>query len=234
MSVNSTFDVDSVGGGYGGMGGFGGGAFPLWLLIFLGLGKDNGGLFGGNSGNAGAGVLAGETQAKLDCLSKGQETITREVLENRQDGRFNELGNSISELAAINRTGQEAIRSGQFDLATQLAACCCDLKTGQLETNNAIAMQTNELNVNASNNTQKLLDAINTQNTAILEADNSRLREQLNRSEIIAAVTAQCGPKSECNGNGGDTDININVLRLLMAQAQSAAPATVAQAAPVK
>ncbi|QZI86719.1 hypothetical protein SIPHO019v1_50002, partial [Vibrio phage 82E32.1] len=65
-------DVDSIGGGFGGMGGFGNN--PLLWLITLGFLKGDSGLFGGN-GNAGAGVLAGETQAKLDCLAQGQDVI---------------------------------------------------------------------------------------------------------------------------------------------------------------
>lgn len=200
MSVNSTFDLDSVGGGYGG--GLGNGSLPLWLLIFLGLGGKNGGLFGGNDNDGAAGVLAGQTQAKLDCLSQGHEMITQQITNAEQFERFTNIQDNIDRQAQGIRDIQLTVADRINDIERNLDNCCCELRVGQQETRNAIAMQTNELNVNANNNTQRVLDAINQQNITALQNDNDQLRAQLNRRETVADIISACGCCAGSNGPG--------------------------------
>ena len=79
MSV--TYDVDSVGGG---MGGLGGGSLPLWLLLFMN--SRHGGLFG-NDGNAQA-FSDGAVQSKLDCLAQNQGNIADQIRQQADNTRF--------------------------------------------------------------------------------------------------------------------------------------------------
>lgn len=208
MSVQYDADVNAIGGGGFG-GGFGGGNSLLWfLLILFGLDKRGGG-FGGDGG-AGAGVLAGETQAKLDCLSQNQMQMMNQISDNAQSERFFQLQQQITSGIDQNRNGQTVINGQLNDLSRQLASCCCDIKTGQVSIENAIAMQTNQLNVINNANTQKVLDAINAQNVSALEAVNADLRAQLNRRETVADITSACGCCSgSCGGGGNNIDINV-------------------------
>lgn len=206
MAVNSNFEVDSIGGGLGGYG-FGGGlGFLPWLLLFA---KD-GGLFGNGNG-AGAGVLAGQTQSKLDCLAQGHEQLSMQIAGNRQDGQFAALNAQLSELESIGRDNQLQLADRINALSAQNAECYCELREGQQEIKTSIAMQTNELNVNANANTQRILDALNAQNISVLENDNARLREQLNRSEIIGAINSECGHRH----GGGNTTVDVDIITLI-------------------
>lgn len=224
MAQNLTYDIDSAGGGMGGLGGFGGGgSLPLWLLLFLGIGKDNGGLFGGG-GNQATGFVAGENTSKLDCLAQGQNNLADQLRQQTDNFRFDGLNNQISELAGIARDGQAAAAQNANDLARQLAECCCDLKTGQQATQTAIAMQTNDLITNATANTQRLVDLI-TANT--IENKNDRISELERQSQtatLSAIIRDTCGDK-HCGNNGGGNTIDINVLAAAIANQRAASPA---------
>jgi hypothetical protein len=176
-------DIDSIGGGYGGVGGS---SNPLLWLITLGFLKGNDGLFGG--GNQGAGVLAGETQAKLDCLSQGQNQLRDQIADNGISRQFESLGTAMAELAGISRDNTAAVTGQINDLARQNAECCCELKAGQQAIQTSIAMQTNELNVVANANTQRIMDKLCEQANAVLQQDNDRLRQQLSEQTIISAL----------------------------------------------
>jgi hypothetical protein len=208
MPQNLTYDIDSAGGGMGGLGGLGGGgSLPLWLLLFLGIGGKDGGLFGGG-GNQAAGFVAGENTSKLDCLTQGQNNLADQLRQQTDNFRFDGLNNQISELAGIARDGQAAAAANANDLARQLAECCCDLKVGQQATQTAIAMQTNDLVTNATANTQRLVDLI-TANS--IEAKNDRISElerQSQTSTLAAIIRDQCGEK-QCNSGGNNIDINV-------------------------
>lgn len=190
MSVNSTFDVDSVGGGFGGLGGlggFGGGALPLWLLLFLGLGKDGGGLFGGNSNSEGASFVAGQNAADIQCLKQGQTNIADQIAFNRSNDQFSALGGQISDLAGIQRDATAAITAQNNDLSRQVADCCCDLKVGQQAIRTDVAMQTCDINQNTNAGIQRIADLLSAQT---IEQKNDRIREleQASQTATLSAV----------------------------------------------
>lgn len=216
MAQSLNYDLDAIGGG-GGFGGFGGANNPLYWLIILGFLKGDNGLFGGNGNQAGAGFVAGETQSKLDCLAQQHTTLMQQIAKNDTDQNFVTLGTAIDSLAGIQRDATAAITAQNNDLSRQLADCCCDLKTGQQAIQTAIAMQTNELSVQATANTQRLADLINA-NT--VEAKNDRIREleQNAQTATIAAVV-----RDTCGGHSASVpNIDINVLaRALQGQAQA-------------
>ncbi|CAL9957496.1 hypothetical protein VPH1254_0028 [Vibrio phage 1254] len=201
-------DVDSIGGGFGGMGGFGNN--PLLWLITLGFLKGDSGLFGGN-GNAGAGVLAGETQAKLDCLAQGQDVIRAQAADNNISAQFNNLSGEIRGVAEAARDSRDLTTGQLTSLAQSLASCCCDLKTGQQAIKTDVAMQTAQLLQAGTANTQVILDKLCENNAAIKDAEIRRLQDALQTQTIIA----NCG-----DSNGGGNNIDINVLaRALQGQA---------------
>lgn len=185
MAQNLQYDIDSIGGYGNGFGGFG--ANPLLWLITLGFLKGDGLLGGGNNTQA-AGVLAGETQAKLDCLAQGQNNLADQISGNLEAQRFATLNAQIDNLAGISRDQTAAITGQINDLSRQNSECCCELRAGQQEIKTAIALQTNELLVNANNNTQKILDKFCEQEKTALTTENNRLRDELNKAEIIAAM----------------------------------------------
>lgn len=235
-------DIQSLGGG--GMGGFGGGGYnPLLWLITLGfLGGRNGLLGGGNE--AGAGVIAGENSAKLDCLAQGQNSLQSQIIEQGQDVRFQNLNlaftdgfrnlnDNLNNLAGIQRDTSDTIfrqttllsqqnAAENAAMQRQLADCCCDLKAGQQATQTAIAMQTNELNTVATANTQRIIDAINDQTVESLKSQLAERTSQLNIAETVKQVSENCGC---CNGsqNGGGNSIDINVILAALLRNQGAA-----------
>lgn len=194
MSVTSNFDLDSVGGGYG-MGGLGGnGNLPLWLLLFLGLGK-NGGLFGNND-QAAQSFSDGATQSKLDCLSQNQGNLAEMIRQQSDNFRFDALNGQISELSAIQRDALAAITGQNNALAQQLAECCCEVRTGQQAIRTDIAMQTNQIERSICDGNQRIADML-TQNT--LESKNDRIRELEQQAQTAALATIirdQCGGKN--------------------------------------
>lgn len=192
-----SLDVDTQsiggGGGFGGFGGGGGGSNPLlWLvtLAFLrggsgfGLGGDN----NNDGGGSAAGVLAGQTQSKLDCLQQGHNTLMGQISEQSQAGRFAILNQQISELAGISRDGTSAVTNQINDLARQSAECCCDIKTGQVEIRNTIAQQTSVLLADSNQNTQTILDKIANGEIRSLQTENDRLRSEAATQAIINAI----------------------------------------------
>lgn len=223
MSVNSTFDVDSIGGGMGGLGGLGGaGAFPLWLLIFLGLGRNgDNGLFGGGGGNnQGAGFVAGETQSKLDCLSQGQNSLAEQLRQQSDNFRFDGLNQNINNLAGIQRDATAAITAQNNDLSRQLADCCCDLKVGQQAIRTDIAMQTCDINANTNAGVQRIVDLVNA-NTVENKNDRIRELEQSAQTATLAAIVRDTCGSSHANSGGNSIDINV-LARALQGQSQAA------------
>ena len=186
-------DVQSLGsqGGYGlfsnGYGGFN----PLIWLITLGFLRGRGGFLGDDDGGGGAaaGVLAGQTQSKLDCLSQQHQTIQGQLAEQNTGFRFSELNNSLSQLLNVNREVGDIISRESNATQRQLAECCCDIRREIALVNTAIALQTNEINMKSSENTQKILDRLCQNQVTGLQTDNANLRADLNKAEIIAELS---------------------------------------------
>ena len=146
------------------------------------------------------------------------------------------VNDNINNLAGIQRDTSDTIFRQTTLLASQaaqdstamqrlLAECCCDLKAGQQATQTAIAMQTNELNTVATANTQKLLDAINDNRVAALEAALAERTSQLNIAETVKQISENCGCCNGSQGGGNTNNVDINViLAALLRGQQGSAP----------
>ncbi len=203
MAQSMNYDIDSIGsgGGLGGFGGFGGGNNPLLWLITLGFLKGENGILGGN-GNAGAaGVLAGETQAKLDCLAQQHQTLSNQITNDGNVARFQAVSNQISNLEGISRDNTAAITNTLNDIRADAAECCCETKIGIEGINTSIAQQTAVLTASGLANTQAILDRINMSELATKDSEIRRLQDDLQTQTILA----------NCNGGGG-SNVDINVL----------------------
>lgn len=112
MSEYSLSDLAAVTGNDGM--GFGGGSWVVWILLFALLGGNGGFLGGGNRAASVDELSAGFNFAgvnnKLDELVAGQANINQN------------LGNSICQL------GYKGLEQTAA-LSSQMASCCCDLKT---------------------------------------------------------------------------------------------------------
>jgi hypothetical protein len=234
---NQNFDPNLLFGmmmGGGGFGGFGGGHW-LWPLLLFALWGNNGfgfGGFGGNRGgcgnaagfgflsdqlnnDAGRALIMQAIQGNDNAISQLASTLNCNINELRTalcniSGKICDVANSVgmSSMQVIN-----AITSGNAALASQLASCCCDLKSAVLESNYltergfcntnqilakgfsdigyADAQQTCELKQNANANTQAIiakLDAIE---------DSRKDRELAEKDRIIATLTARSERQAE-------------------------------------
>lgn len=193
-------DMESIGSG-GGFGGFGGaGSNPLLWLITLGFLKGNDGLFGGN--NNAAGVLAGETQAKLDCLQQGHNALADQIAEHTNGTRFLALNDQLSELQAIQRASTSELASIQRDatsaivgvindLRAEQAKCCCETQLGIERIRNDVSAQTGALVSAGLANTQAILDKMCSNQITALTQENNRLQSELSKAEILEAISAK-------------------------------------------
>lgn len=196
MAQTLNYDLESVGGG--GMGGFGNN--PLLWLITLGFLKDGNGL-GGNS-DSGAGVLAGQTQAKLDCLQQGHTALSAQLANQTEANRFGLLNGQLNELQGISRDGTSELAGIQRDataaivntindLRAEQAKCCCETQLGIQKVDSSIQTQTTQLVAAGLANTQAILDKMCDTAQQALMTENDRLRSELNKSEILAAVNSR-------------------------------------------
>lgn len=193
-------DVQSLGGGFGGgFGGLGGGSGgPLMWLITLAFLRGKGGILGGEEGDNGGhgmGVLAGQTQSKLDCLAQNQAVIQNQINQQTQQGQFAEINNQIRNVSEVARdiAGQVAAESNAQQ--RQLAECCCDIRRDVQGVSTAIALQTNDINLNANNNAQRVLDKLCENQATALGVENANLRQQLTKAEIVAELGHKHAPR---------------------------------------
>lgn len=113
--------------------------------------------------------------------------------------------------AAVNNASMQNI-IGQKDAAAQMASCCCDIKTNILNQTNQLQsqvaqlangvqtgfanigfltqQQTNELNVNASQNTQRIIDTMNNHWQADLQQRLSDAKLELSQQQQNATLIA--------------------------------------------
>ena len=157
----------------------------LWLIFWRILERHN-----GDEG----GAAAGATQAKLDCLAQGQQ----EALAAAHNMNMTNLFHS-SELAANASTQR---------LAAQLAECCCNLKAGQKDIENAILKcccemqtaicnQTNTLTTQNTANTQAILNSVDRHADAVVQDELAACKAKLSNSEqtkeLLAALNNNSG-----------------------------------------
>lgn len=135
-------------GGWGGFGGFGGmgGLMGMWPLMFGGFGNG----FGGGSASA-QGALTRE-QACIDnnfnnlgrtvegiasAVNQGFSTVDTRICQQQYDTARQIDGVNSNMMAGFNAANVVALQNANA-IQAQLSGCCCDLRTGQMQTQNAI------------------------------------------------------------------------------------------------
>ena len=210
------------GGGYGngGFGCFGGDSWAWIILLLLLAGNGWGNGFGGGFGNDGVMPYLWNTQTQND-VNRGFDT-------SGLSGQLNGIQSAISngfasaEVANCNRAmdsmqtaynnqiasmnqrfaDMNAINQGFTNVSSQLAQCCCDNRLATANLGSDIAREACATRTNDTQNTQSLLNAVNSGVQSIkdqlcqdkIDAKNERiadLERQLTMANLAASQTAQ-------------------------------------------
>lgn len=116
-------------------------------------------------------------------LCQGFNGIERSIADTNSN-----LANSICTLGYQNQAGFNA-------LANQIASCCCDLKTMNLESRYLNEKQTCDI-VNAINmGNQRLIDIYTSDKISALQAENSGLKAQISNDRQSAYIIDALAPK---------------------------------------
>ena len=122
-----------------GNGGFGGqnGMFMMLFLLLL-LGRNGGGLLGGGNEAANALNTAENSQLLLQAINGNRDAVrdlagATNTSITAVNGALAALNTQLATIAGQNNLNSaqviNAIQSGNANLASQLAACCCDIRT---------------------------------------------------------------------------------------------------------
>ena len=174
--------------GYGNNNGFGFGGDGIWAIVLLALLFNNGwGGFGGNGFNniATTDYISSEFtqrdvnngfQNQSNLISNGFSdnatnicNLRSEVLENRYANQLAECTTQRDILTQTNELNTNLLTT-QLNAQAQLDKCCCDLRAEGLA------------------NTQKILDAINTNTIQDLRDKLANANNQLSDQAVISAV----------------------------------------------
>lgn len=221
MMTGINTEIQSAGGGYGGMGLGANGTNPLLWLITLAFLRNGEGL---GSSNGATGVVetaqsAGIARANegISCLANNQSQIATQQQFDRVTAQMDATGNrTISAIGDLtndfnsfsrdlnaelcNGFNNTQIRSMQsnFDLSRQIADCCCDNKAGFKEVETAICQQTNTLLTAGNDNTQRIVDLITSNKIQELESQLNQANTAIALSNQTNAIIQACG----CCPNG--------------------------------
>lgn len=182
-------------------GGFGG-ANWIWILFLWMIWGANG-FNGGNNFSsqindaAGREMLMNAIQGNSSAIQNLAGLLNTEV-NTVQNGIFT-LNNAITSVGTqVGMSGlqvQNAIQSGNAQIASQICQCCCNLQS-QLAQNAAadqlaVCQQTNTLQSQAERNTRDIVDAISAQSVMINDKFcDLQKRELQNRIDQLAADNA--------------------------------------------
>ena len=203
----------------GGRNGFGddGNAWWIILLLLFGWGRNGfGGGFGGGSGVGENYVLATDfatIERKLDSISNGICDSTF-ALNNTMTNGFAATQQTLCQgfsgiNQAISTNGYET-RLGVQNLASQLASCCCDLRTAIADCccttqrgidgiNYNMAINTNSIQQTLCNNTRDIIDNQNANYRALhdeivanrMEDKNAQIQAQQNEINALRLKASQ-------------------------------------------
>ena len=223
-SDNMVMPVAPMYGGYGN-GGFGNGCFGgdwAWIILLLllagnGWGNGFGGGFGGNDGvlpymwntatqndvNRGfdTASLSGQLDGIQSAITNGFASAEVANCNRSMDAMQTAYGNQI---ASMNQrfADTQFIGQGFYNLQSQLAQCCCDNRLATANLGSDIAREACATRTNDTQNTQSLLNAVNSGVQSIkdqlcqdkIDAKNEKiadLERQLTMANLAASQTAQ-------------------------------------------
>ena len=221
--------------GLGNMGGWGGGILGFLLGLFFGNGWGGFGGFGGYGGNSGAGFLSNQInndsgrELLMNAINSNGEA-SRAAVQNLatmlgQDFNLVNAGVQTIQTALSNLAIQEAvsvpqiinaIQSGNSDLSSRFAQCCCENKllvTSQgYENQLATLNQTNALTGAITGASQRNVDAISDLKATMIQsfcdvkeremqakidgltASNTLLRTQIDNAAQTAQIAGLIAP----------------------------------------
>lgn len=179
--------VASLFGGWGGGFGFGNGrnnGFTGGDLYGWQLGKL------ATTNDVASGFSTAEIMSDLNSIILGQAQMQNFInqgfsgLSNQLIGEFRNIDNAVCTLGYQNQAGFNAI-------ANQIASCCCDLKTMNLENRYLNEKQTCDI-VNAINvGNQRLVDIYTNDKIEALRAENVALKGQISNDKQTANIVSQ-------------------------------------------
>ena len=217
-------------GGYNNNGGWGNGSDGWWGIILLALlfgwGRNGNGAFGGNGGGYGSGweglgfqlgkfattndVASGFSTSEIMSdlndiilgLCQGFSGINTALLQG-----FHGVDNAVCTLGYQTQTGFNA-------LGSQIAQCCCDLKTMNLENRYLNEKQTCDIVGAINSGNQRIIDFLQAEKINSLTAENVALKGQISNNAqsryIVDTVLDKLSPCPRpayitCNPNTGLT-----------------------------
>lgn len=188
--------------GAGANSGFGFGNNDAWVLIILfalifGWGNGNNGFGGGNSGVADNYVLASDFATIQRQLSNGFGDLTsqtRYIQNGLCDGFYAMNTGMLNGFAGVNNaimTNGYETRNAINGVASQLAGCCCDIKTAIGDVKYANAINTRDI-IEANNaNYRALHDEIVANRIEDKNAQIQAQQNEINRLQLSASQSAQ-------------------------------------------
>ena len=194
-------DVPSVVTGNNANGGFGFGNNDAWVLIILfalifGWGNGNNG-FGGGNGAADNYVLASDFATIQRQLSNGFGDLTAQTrfIQNGLCDGFYAMNTSLlngfaGTNIAIMTNGYET-RNAINGVASQMAGCCCDIKTAIGDVKYANAINTRDIIESNNANYRALHDEIVANRIEDKNAQIAAQQNEINRLQLSASQSAQ-------------------------------------------
>lgn len=171
--------------------GFGGGWEGLIGLALVAS------LFGGGWGNFGGGSRGGypvnaATQADLAAGFANSEIMSdlNDILLQNSQG-FAAVQQTLCQgFSGIN----QSINTVGYNLNSQIAGCCCDLKGILLENRYLNERQTCDLITNQNANTQRIIDYMQNEKITALTAENTALKGRISNIDQTAAIVGALNP----------------------------------------
>ena len=194
-------DVPSVVTGNNANGGFGFGNNDAWVLIILfalifGWGNGNNG-FGGGNGAADNYVLASDFATIQRQLSNGFGDLTaqtRFIQNGLCDGFYAMNTSLLNGFAGTNNaimTNGYETRNAINGVASQMAGCCCDIKTAIGDVKYANAINTRDIIESNNANYRALHDEIVANRIEDKNAQIAAQQNEINRLQLSASQSAQ-------------------------------------------
>lgn len=166
---------------------YGGGAWVLIILFALIFGF-NGNGFGGNNGYTAATTADIQRAVDLNSIQRGQADIAADVqrtnyeqIASTKDAAYNNLS-EIRDIGTTVNNGNSNIINMLTAMMGKQSECCCETKQMIMENRYLAEKNTASIEAVSTANSQKILDAINTNRMADMQ-------NQINQLQLANAVS---------------------------------------------